>query len=97
MGRRKLPVTTWRGIAGGHLCLLYEDREQQFAAVVPFIRHGLTNREKCLYIVADSAVEEVEQALRAARINVESYLASGQLCVSPPAQPRSRQRYVDPE
>lgn len=32
-----------------HLCLIYETKKEQFAAVFPFIRSGLKQREKCIF------------------------------------------------
>jgi len=50
LAERDLPAITRRYAAGDHLCLLYENRDQQFTAVLPFIRDGLRNKERCLYI-----------------------------------------------
>src|SRR5450759_6042883 len=37
-----------------HLCLIYESQAAQFAAVVPFMRHGLAVGQACMYIADDN-------------------------------------------
>jgi signal transduction histidine kinase len=55
---------------GDHVCLIYKNITEQMAAAVPFIRQGLARGERCVYIAADHAVEEVVQALAAAGVDV---------------------------
>ncbi|MBK5226734.1 MAG: MEDS domain-containing protein, partial [Thermoleophilia bacterium] len=64
-----------------HLCLIYESREEQLAAVIPFMRIGLERGERCIYIADDNTVEEVLDAMRAAGIEVEDATRSGALSV----------------
>ena len=40
-----------------HLCLIYRTQEEQFAAVVPFIRIGRERGERC--VVVEPALVEV--------------------------------------
>ena len=54
----------------GHLCLLYTSREEQLAAVIPFVRSGLKRGERCVYIVDDN-VTAIMDDFRAAGIPVE--------------------------
>ena len=55
-----------------HLCLIYETQEEQFAAVIPFIRIGLERGEKCVYIVDDNTAVAVLEAMRADGIDIDS-------------------------
>ena len=64
-----------------HLCLIYESREEQLAAVIPFMRIGLERGERCIYIADDNTVKEVLDAMRAAGIEVEDATRSGALSV----------------
>ncbi len=47
--------------------------------MVPFIRFGLEQHEKCLYIVDDRNKKEVIKAFRRAGVELDPYLASNQL------------------
>lgn len=64
-----------------HLCLIYETREEQFAAVIPYIRLGLERGEKCLYVADDNTAQAVDAAMEASGINVEGLSARGALSV----------------
>ncbi len=64
---------------GDHICSIYENRGEQLAVSVPFIVDGLARGERCCYIVDDSTVEEVVQALAAAGIDVEQQRQPGAL------------------
>ena len=55
-----------------HLCLIYETREEQFSAVIPFIKIGLERGEKCLYVVDDNTAAMVINGMKGAGIDVES-------------------------
>jgi signal transduction histidine kinase len=41
---------------GTHLCHLYRGERELFSAAVPFIRAGLNNHERCLWVTSDPAV-----------------------------------------
>lgn len=62
-----------------HLCLIYETREEQFAAAIPFLRIGLERGEKCVYIVDDNTAAMVFDALSSAGVDVESAVESWRL------------------
>ena len=66
---------------GDHLCSLYENGEQQFSVVVPFLKHGLENNEKCVYVADENTPQEVKNAFKKANIDVQKYFDSGQLSV----------------
>ena len=80
-----------------HLCLIYETRAEQFAAVVPFMRLGLERGERCLYIVDENTAQAVLDALRAGGIEVDAALASGALIIAAKQDAYLKQGYFDPD
>lgn len=64
---------------GEHLCPIYENAAERLAVVIPFIKHGLARRERCLFVANDRTTEEVIQALSAAGIDVASERGHGAL------------------
>jgi signal transduction histidine kinase len=62
-----------------HLALIYESREEQFAAAIPFMRQGLDRGERCLYIADENSREEVLDAMHEAGVDVDGALESGAL------------------
>ena len=67
--------------ANDHFALVYESREEQFAAAIPFIRQGLERDERCLYITYENSREDVVAAMRAYDIDVDAAIESGQLSI----------------
>lgn len=67
--------------AANHLAHLYETRDEQFATAIPFVRAGVNQDERCLYIAADNTEAEVVTALNEAGIDVEDVRESGQLTI----------------
>ncbi|HSB52211.1 MAG TPA: MEDS domain-containing protein, partial [Dissulfurispiraceae bacterium] len=65
--------------AHDHLCLIFDTHEEQFAAVVPFIRSGLERGERCIYVVDESSIVEVIDRLRRDGVGVDEALKSGAL------------------
>jgi two-component system, LuxR family, sensor kinase FixL len=65
---------------GDHACLLYnEDPAEQMPALVPYIKQGLEEGERCIYVADDQTVEDVARALEAGGINVREESARGAL------------------
>jgi PAS domain S-box-containing protein len=64
---------------GDHLCCLYETEGEHRAVLTPFMRQGLERGEKVLYIVDAHSAEVVTGYLRENGLDIEHYLASGQL------------------
>jgi PAS domain S-box-containing protein len=64
-----------------HLCLIYETREEQLAAAIPFIRIGLERGEQCVYIADDNDLEIILAAMRDRRIDIDAAVRSGALRV----------------
>jgi PAS domain S-box-containing protein len=81
---------------GDHLCLIYESPEEQFAAVVPYIRDGLRRDEQCFYIADDRTVGEVTLALRAAGVDVEAEEGRGALRIATKRETYLRHGTFDP-
>jgi signal transduction histidine kinase len=66
---------------GDHICSIYEKPSERLAVAVRFIVDGLARRERCIYIVDDSTVEEVLQALTASGVDVVEERQRGALRV----------------
>ncbi len=64
---------------GAHICYIYETKEQQFALVIPFIKEGLECNHKCIYIIDESSVEEIQTQLKNVSVDVDSVIEKGQL------------------
>ena len=64
---------------GQHLCLLYDDPEEQFAAISPFLAECLRRGERCYYIVDERTVPQVLAAISSAGVDAESEMAKGNL------------------
>jgi signal transduction histidine kinase len=64
---------------GDHICLVYDEQEEQAAAVVPYIKVGLERRERCLYVADDEAIGEASRRLQDAGVDVVGETARGAL------------------
>jgi PAS domain S-box-containing protein len=64
-----------------HFALIYEDRAEQMATVVPFVRQGIERGERCMYIVDDDSRDELVAALRDGGVDVDAALDAGQLSI----------------
>jgi DNA-binding CsgD family transcriptional regulator len=64
---------------GDHACCFYETAEKQRAVLTPFLRQGLDQGEKVVYVLDDSTVEAILAYLRRDGLDVEPYLARGQM------------------
>ena len=62
-----------------HLAVIYDDRDEQLAAVVPFMRQGLERGERCMYVVNEHSEAEMIAAMDAGDIDVDAALESGAL------------------
>jgi len=80
-----------------HLALLYEDRAEQFAAVVPFVRQGLERGEHCLCIVEDEKKAETVKALEAGGIDVAAAVDADALSFHTPQETYLKSGSFDPE
>ncbi|SEV99976.1 MEDS domain-containing protein [Natrinema salifodinae] len=68
-----------------HYALLYEDRDEQFAAAIPFIEEGLERDERCLYVADENPRDAVLNAMAERGIDVDAALDSGALSVVTPS------------
>ena len=82
---------------GDHLCLIYRSHQEQFAAVIPFIKQGLEKGEKCLYIVDERTAQEVEDALQQEGVDVQGRLDAGQLSILTKEDAYLKEGYFDPD
>lgn len=80
-----------------HLCLIYENKEDQFAAAIPYMRIGLERGEKCVYIADDNTAAEVLEAMRLGGIDVDAALKKRSLMVISKREAYLRNGYFDPE
>ncbi len=80
-----------------HVCLIYESRQEQCAAVVPFIRIGLERGEKCLYVADEKAAGAALSAMRSDGIDVDAHLSSGALTVPGEREPCPGSGFCDPD
>jgi PAS domain S-box-containing protein len=83
--------------ANNHFALIYESQDKQFAAAIPFIRHGLERDERCLYVIDENSKEDVLDAMRAHGIDVDTALESGSLSVHTKQETHLRNGTFDPD
>lgn len=82
---------------GDHLCCLYKTEEEHRAVLTPFMRQGLEQGEKVIYIVDAGNAEFVIRYLRNNGLDVESYLAKGQLGIFTSDEAYMRDGVFDPD
>jgi len=66
---------------GDHVCCIYETEEEHRALLTPFLRQGLERGEKVIYIVDPHTAEIIKGYLQDDGMEVEPYLASGQMSI----------------
>jgi len=82
---------------GYHFCCLYETDDERRAILIPFLRQGLAQYEKVIYIVHSHTVESVLDQLRKQWMDIDSYLARGQLDIVTSASTYLRNGIFNPE
>jgi PAS domain S-box-containing protein len=80
-----------------HCCLIHESRQEQLAALVPFVCIGLERREKCLWIVGETPEEVILEALRGAGVDVEAATGVGRLILAGSRDTYLKQGFFDPD
>lgn len=80
-----------------HLCLIYETPEEQFAAIVPFVRLGLERGEKCVYVADDNTSAEVLEQIKKGGVDTARALEAGSLSVITKKEAYLKQGYFDPD
>jgi hypothetical protein len=63
---------------GDHVSSIYQNKEQQFLLIIPFMVEGLKSNQKCVYVFNDNTKEEVIKEFKKAGFELEEYLKSGQ-------------------
>lgn len=80
-----------------HLCLIYKNKKEQFATVVPFMRIGLERGEKCVYVADENTANDVMEAMRAGGIDVNAARKKGSLAIITKKDAYLRHGYFDPD
>ncbi|NHN47071.1 GAF domain-containing protein [Halostella sp. JP-L12] len=80
-----------------HFAMIYESREEQFEAVVPFVRQGLEDGERCLFVVDETPEPVVKAALRDAGVDVDDAVDSGALSFHGVGETYLRNGEFDPD
>ncbi|MDZ4171590.1 MAG: MEDS domain-containing protein, partial [Methanobacteriaceae archaeon] len=62
-----------------HPCFIYNTRQEWVDVIIPFIKKGIENKEKCIYFLENSAKGLIHDYLKEEGLNVESLEDSGQL------------------
>jgi PAS domain S-box-containing protein len=66
-----------------HLCLIYDSREEQLGAVVPFLRQGIEEeRDRCLYVADSRSVADLGAAMRDGGLDADAAMRRGALAVA---------------
>ena len=67
---------------GDHLCLVYDDDPtEQFAALIPFLKQGLENGERGVYVCDDTTMDSLSAALAGDGVDVDGAISSGALII----------------
>jgi len=82
---------------GSHACLFYENRQEQFAIAAEYVKQGLARNERCLYVCDDCTVDEIEEALDRAGIDVARERERGALVILTTEQAHLNQGRFDVE
>jgi len=82
---------------GDHLCCIYQTEEEHRSLVTPFLRHGLEQDQKAIYIVDARTAETVIGYLRDDKVKVEPYLEKGQLAIIDAKDAYMKEGASDPE
>jgi len=82
---------------GDHACCFYETAEKHRAVLTPFLRQGLERGEKVVYILDVSTVEAIVAYLRRDGLDVEPYLARGQMVFLTRDETYMQESVFDPE
>ncbi len=82
---------------GDHLCCLYRTEEEHRALLTPFLRQGLEQGEKVIYIVDARTEAIINGYLQDNGIAVDPYSASGQLKILTVDDAYMREGVFDPD
>ncbi|PSP79676.1 histidine kinase [Halobacteriales archaeon QS_1_68_20] len=62
-----------------HIALFYETRDERFATVAPFVRQGIEQGERVMYVIDYLSKDTILGELRGGDVDVDAALESGQL------------------
>jgi PAS domain S-box-containing protein len=96
MTREHFPRTIGDLRPGDHLCCLYETEEEHRSVLIPFLRQGLERAEKVIYIADARSMETILGYLQSDGLDVEPYLARGQLAILTSEDTYLREGVFDP-
>ncbi|MFB6140827.1 MAG: MEDS domain-containing protein [Halosimplex sp.] len=68
-----------------HRALVYESRDEQLAAVVPFVRQALAENERVMYVTHENSADELVSVFEGAGIDVDGARESGALTFHSPS------------
>jgi PAS domain S-box-containing protein len=71
---------------GDHICAIFENPRERLEVAVPFVIDGLARGERCVYILDESGMAEIVQALTAAGVAVERERQRGALRFTTPEE-----------
>ncbi|MGE5499039.1 MAG: MEDS domain-containing protein, partial [Syntrophothermus sp.] len=80
-----------------HICSIYETREEQTLAVIPYIKNGLERKEKCIYIADENSIDEVVDFLKADIPEIHEAMAGNSLVIIGKDESYLRLGYFDPD
>jgi two-component system, chemotaxis family, sensor kinase Cph1 len=64
---------------GEHLCSVHADTGEMLTQVVPYLKAGLLNGERCIYVADENSPETLINALRSWGVNAELEMNRGRL------------------
>ncbi len=64
---------------GEHLCSVYAETGEMLTQVVPYVKAGLLNGERCIYVTDEHSKDTLIGALRMWRVDVQREMDSGRL------------------
>jgi MEDS: MEthanogen/methylotroph, DcmR Sensory domain/Histidine kinase-, DNA gyrase B-, and HSP90-like ATPase/His Kinase A (phospho-acceptor) domain len=82
---------------GDHVCAVYDSVDEQLEAMVDYIKSGLAQGERCVYIFGDRADEQILQGLSHAGVDVGAAVASQRLTFATDRETYLRDGSFDPE
>lgn len=94
---RSTSLTSPAELRHEHACLLSSGREASLAEAAAFIRAGLERGERCMFILSESSLVEVVDALDRCGIDVPARAADGALMIVRAQQLYLRTRPFRPE
>lgn len=80
-----------------HVCMSYDDHEQQVTAIAQFVKTGIERGEKCIYVCDKFNSEFVLKVLKETGLDVEKLIEEGALAVMTPEELYLRTGKFDPD